>query len=299
MGWKAFCKKLIFPPMWLMLLLFVVTAIALPLVFLKELSGTPAAYVVYVVAFYAVSVISVFCIRVLPEQYRHIRGKIDAYPIAHRYMTDAAFKTHVSLYTSLVINLLYVGVNVLSWFFYRSMWFVVLAGYYVILSIMRFLLVRYVRVHQLGKNRLGELQRARLCACILLLLNFVLTGAVMMILYQNKGFVYHGMMIYVMASYTFYITTHAIIDLIKYRKYRSPVMTTSKIIALSAALVSMLALETAMLSQFGGDMEPTSKWLLIALTGAGVSVIVIVLSGWMIVKTAQEIKEIEKNGRKQ
>lgn len=299
MGWKAFCKKLIFPPMWLMLLLFVVTAIALPLVFLKELSGTPAAYVVYVVAFYAVSVISVFCIRVLPEQYRHIRGKIDAYPIAHRYMTDAAFKTHVSLYTSLVINLLYVGVNVLSWFFYRSMWFVVLAGYYVILSIMRFLLVRYVRVHQLGKNCLGELQRARLCACILLLLNFVLTGAVMMILYQNKGFVYHGMMIYVMASYTFYITTHAIIDLIKYRKYRSPVMTTSKIIALSAALVSMLALETAMLSQFGGDMEPTSKWLLIALTGAGVSVIVIVLSGWMIVKTAQEIKEIEKNGRKQ
>lgn len=119
-----------------------------------------------------------------------------------------------------------------------------------------------------------------------------------MILHQNKGFAYHGMLICVVASYTFYMTTHAVVDLIKYRRYRSPVMTVSKIVALSAALVSMLALETAMLSQFGGEMSPESKWLMIALTGAGVSAIVIVLSVYMIVRTAQEIKEIERNGRK-
>lgn len=293
---KEFWKKLVFPPVWLIVLLFIVSAVALPLVFVKGLSETPIAYVVYVVAFYTVSVISVFCGMVLPKKYKSIRGKIYAHPLGHRYMTDAAFKTHVSLYASLTANLLYVGVNVLSWFLYRSMWFVILAGYYVILAVMRFLLVRYVRINELGKNRLGELQRARLCSCILLLLNFVLTGAVMMILYQNKGFEYHGILIYVMASYTFYITTHAIIDLVKYRKYQSPVMTTSKIIALSSALVSMLSLETAMFSQFGGDMAPENKWLMIALTGAGVSIAVIVMSVYMIVKTAQEIKE-EKNGR--
>ena len=131
------------------------------------------------------------------------------------------------------------------------------------------------------------------------MLNFSLTGAVMMILYQNKGFEYHGILIYVMASYTFYMTTHAIVDLIKYRRYHSPVMTISKVIALSAALVSMLALETAMFSQFGGDMAPENKWLMIALTGAGVSIIVIVMSVYMIAKTAQEIKEIERNGREE
>lgn len=136
-----------------------------------------------------------------------------------------------------------------------------------------------------------------MCSCILLLLNFVLTGAVLMILYQNKGFEYHGVLIYVMAGYTFYITTHAIIDLVKYRKYQSPVMTTSKVIALSAALVSMLSLETAMFSQFGGDMAPENRWLMIALTGAGVSIVVIVMSVYMIARTAKEIKEIKKYGR--
>lgn len=299
MDWKAFWKKFAFPPVWLMVFLLVVSAIALPLVFVKDLSEAPVAYVVYVVAFYTVCVISAFCGMVLPKQYKSVREKIYAHPLGHRYMTDAAFKTHVSLYASLAANLLYVGVNVLSWFLYRSMWFVVLAVYYVILAVMRFLLVRHVRIHGLGKNRLGELQRARLCSFILLLLNFVLTGAVMMILYQNKGFEYHGILIYVMASYTFYITTHAIVDLIKYRKYHSPVMTVSKVIALSAALVSMLALETAMLSQFGGDMTPENKWLMIALTGAGVSIIVVTMSAYMIRKCAKGIKEIERNGREE
>ena len=174
------------------------------------------------------------------------------------------------------------------------MWFVVLAVYYVILAVMRFLLVRYVRIHGLGKNRLGELRRARLCSYILLTLNFVLTGAVMMILYQNKGFEYHGILIYVMASYTFYITTHAIVDLIKYRKYHSPVMTTSKVIALSAALVSMLALETAMFSQFGGDSSPEVRRTMIVATGAGISVIVVTMAGYLIIRATKEIKKYKR-----
>lgn len=60
------------------------------------------------------------------------------------------------------------------------------------------------------------------------------------------------------ALYTFYITTTAIIDIIKYRKYNSPVMSISKVIKLAAALVSMLFLETAMFAQFGADMAKES-----------------------------------------
>ena len=74
-------------------------------------------------------------------------------------------------------------------------------------------------------------------------------------------------------------------------------MTVSKVISLSAALVSMLSLETAMFSQFGGDMSQEGQQLMIALTGAGVSIAVIIMAIFMIVKTPQEIKEIKKNGR--
>lgn len=298
MDWKRLGRKLLFPPGWLIAFLTIVSAAALVFVFVRGGSERPLAYAVYVVAFYTAVVLAAFFTIALPKRYRAIKTKIYDNPIGHRWMTDAAFKTTVSLYTALAVNLLYAGLNVLSWFLYRSAWFVVLAVYYVILAVMRFLLVRYFRRNELGKNRLGELKRARLCSVILLTLNFVLTGAVMMILYENKGFEYHGILIYVMAAYTFYMTTIAIVNLIRYRKYRSPVMTMSKIIALSAALVSMLSLETAMFSQFGGDMAPEHRWLMIALTGAGVSLVVIALSVYMIVQTVKEIKEFQQHGTK-
>ena len=115
-----------------------------------------------------------------------------------------------------------------------------------------------------------------------------------MILYQNKGYEYHGVLIYVMAAYTFYMTTHAMIDLIKYRKYKSPVMTMTKVIALSAALVSMLSLETAMFSQFGQEMSLEDQYLMIALTGAGVSIAVVTMSIAMIVKSNREMRQLKE-----
>ena len=116
-----------------------------------------------------------------------------------------------------------------------------------------------------------------------------------MVVYQNKGFEYHGIMIYVMAIYTFYITTHAIINLIKYRSLESPVMATAKVISLAAALVSMLNLETAMFAEFGTDMAKEDQQLMIILTGAGISITVIVLAVSMIVQCWGRMKEMRRN----
>ena len=71
-------------------------------------------------------------------------------------------------------------------------------------------------------------------------------------------------------------------------------MTASKIISLSSALVSMLSLETAMFSQFGQGMSQEGKRLMIELTGAGISVAVIGMSAYMIIRTSQELKHICK-----
>ena len=139
-----------------------------------------------------------------------------------------------------------------------------------------------------------ELRRSRLCAMILTTLNLVLPGAVLMILYQNRGFEYHGVLIYVMAMYTFYVTTTAIIDLVKYRKYNNPILSTSKVIKMAAALVSMLSLETAMFSSFGEEMSLENQRIMIALTGAGVSIIVITMAIYIIICSTKEIKEIRR-----
>ena len=295
MDWKKIGKKALFPPVWLILILTVTSAVSLVTVFLKGWEQTFIAYAVYVLAFYTLCVATCFFAIVLPKQYGRIKEKIYGNPFGNRYMTDRVFRTRISLYVSLVISLLYVGINLWSWHFSRSWWFVVLAVYYVIMSVMRFLLVRYVRIQKIGTSISGEWRRSRTCAYILLLINLSLSGAVLMILYQRRGYDYPGVMIYVMALYTFYSTTHAIVDIIKYRALGSPVMSTAKIVSLSAALVSMLNLETAMFAQFGGEMSVGDQHIFIILTGAGVSITVVTLCVILIVRATKEIRR-EKNG---
>ena len=97
--------------------------------------------------------------------------------------------------------------------------------------------------------------------------------------------------------YTFYATTKAVINIVKYRKYNSPVMSTAKVISLTAALVTMLNLETAMLSQFGTEStSPYFERIMISATGGGVAVIVVGLSIYMIVRATKEIRRLKIKG---
>lgn len=296
MSWSRIGKKILYPPLWLIVILIAVSAVSLFMVFEEAQEESPAAYASYVISFYTLSVVCVFLGRVFPKRYRAVKQKIYEYPLGNRYMTDLEFRNHVSLYRSLVINLLYAAVNIVSALQYRSAWFGVLAGYYVMLAVMRFLLVRYIHKHKLGEKRLSELRCARVCALILTMINLLLPGVVLMILYQNQGFVYDGMLIYVMAMYTFYMTVCAIIDLVKYRKYRNPILSMSKVIRMAAALVSMLALETAMLSQFGDEMSQRQQRIMVAATGAGVSLLVTVMAVYMVAHTTGETRRIKDAG---
>ena len=291
MDWKKLGRKLLFPSPWLMVPLTAASAVLLAMVFRKGWEEAPIAYAVYVLAFYTLTVVCVFCAAVLPEQYGKIKQKIYDHPLGNRYMTDRAFRTKISLSLSLGMNLLYAGLNLWSWHLGHSWWFVVLSVYYSIMAVMRFLLVRYVRLNTLGSSVLKEWKWSRICACILLLVNLTLSGAVLMILFQNRGYDYPGMLIYVMAMYTFYATAHAIVDIIKYRRLGSPVMSTAKIVSLSSALVSMLNLETAMFVQFGAEMTPRDQSIMIAATGAGISIVVVTLSVLLIVRATKEIRK--------
>lgn len=290
MDWKKVGWRLLRPPGWIVFLLTVLSTGALVGVFVEGLEETPAAYCVYVMAFYTLVTLCTTCVMVLPGRYRGVKNRVYETDLGNKYMTDVAFKTHVSLYWSLAVNLLYVAVNMLSYYLYRSMWFVILAVYYGTLAIMRFLLLRFVDWDRIGENPVGEWKKTRICGCILLNVNFALSGAVLMILYLDRGFRYHGIMIYVMALYTFYMIIHAIVDIVKYRKHESPILVTAKVITLSAALVSMLSLETAMLSQFGGEMAAEDKWIMIAATGAFVSFAVLAMSVSMIRRSTLEIR---------
>ena len=216
--------------------------------------------------------------------------KLQGTAIGNRYFSDVRFRTEISLYQGLVINLLYIALKLFSGVRYRSYWFIALAIYYILLAFMRFLLLRRVKKKANRTPMDEEIRRYRLCGIMLLVMNQVLMGIVVYMVQQNRGFDYPGYLIYVMAAYSFYAVITAVINLVKFRKYESPVLSAAKAINLVAAMVSILSLETAMLAQFGGDDAPEFRQLMTASVGGGVCTIVIGMAAFMIWRSGKLMK---------
>ena len=73
---------------------------------------------------------------------------------------------------------------------------------------------------------------------------------VFFMLYWNRTFSHHMITAIAMAAYTFTAFTVAIVNVIKYRKYNSPVFLASKVISFASACVSMLTLTSTLLTTF-------------------------------------------------
>ena len=258
--------------------------------FLVAGEDNPISYVSYVVSAYALTIL---CVNVIPSL-RRGRDIARRNKYIQRYMDDVPFRLDVSLHASLLINLFYAGLNGFSGIYYRSTWFSTLAVYYIFLAVMRFLLVRYGHKNGFQGNISQQLRRYRLCGIMLIMMNTALAGVVVLVLHEDGGFQYAGMLIYAMAMYTFYITVMAIINIVKYRRYNSPVMSAAKAVNLVAALVSMLSLETAMLSQFGtGDQADAAfRRVMVSSTGGGVCVVVVTMGVYMVVNSTKHLRKL-------
>jgi hypothetical protein len=107
-------------------------------------------------------------------------------------------------------------------------------------------------------------------------MNLALALIIFFMVYWNRTFEHHMITAIAMAAYTFTALTTAIISVVRYRRYNSPVYSASKAISLAAALVSMLTLESTMLTTFGKETmtEIERKWML-GLTGGAISLLIV------------------------
>lgn len=290
---RQILKSLIFPKLAVVIVSVPVAAALLTYAFLYEEEYSPVAYISYFLSAYSLIIV---CARIIKMPKGAVNAALHRNPYIHRYLTDIPFKTHVSLYPALGINLLFAAMKLFYGAYYRSIWFGTLAVYYIMLAVMRFLLLRYVSHNGIGKAIFSEWKHYRLCGIILMLMNIALSGVVILVVRENESFHYAGYLIYVVAMYAFYNIITAIRDVVKYRKYNSPVMSASKSVKLAAALVSMLSLETAMLMQFdAGENPPFFRSVMTASTGGGVCAIVLVMAVYMTIQSTRQLKILRNN----
>lgn len=285
---KKIGRRLLFLPTPLIVILIPVAAALMAYAFSFENVNSTVAYLSYALSAYALAVL---CAKA-PAVARTIKRLKVENQYVSRYAADVHLRVRLSLYASLLWNAAYAVFQLGLGFYHASVWFYALAAYYILLAVMRFFLLREVRSLTPGGDRCQELQRYRFCGYILLLMNLALAVIVFYVVWQNRGFQHHPITTIAMAAYTFTSLTLAIVNVVKYRKYQSPVLSASKAISLAAACVSMLTLETAMLAAFGEQGDGEFRQVTTALTGAVVCLLVLVMAIYMIVRSTREIKGV-------
>ena len=113
----------------------------------------------------------------------------------------------------------------------------------------------------------------------------------------NRTFQHHEIVTITMAAYTFTSFTKAIINVVKYSGLGSPVYSASKAVSFASACVSMLTLESTMLTTFGdGTMTLARRQMLLGVSGGAVSAVVIAMAVYMIVWGTKRLKLEKNNG---
>ena len=169
-------------------------------------------------------------------------------------------------FASLTFNIAFATYYLVLGFVTSSWWLLTLGAYYLILSIVRFVVLR---------SKSKERFITKFTGWMLIILSIPLVGTVILSIVRDRGNELHKIVMIAMAAYAFTKITLATIQRIKARRSTATLITLRNI-SFADALVSIFALQRSMLVSFEG-MTEAEIVMMNATLGSAVCVIVFLL----------------------
>jgi len=286
-NWKKIGLNLLYPHLAVIICLLPISVAFL--VFSLIYLGTESilAIISYMFAFY---VLLVICFRV-PRIIKFFKKYKNENKYMKKWFSDVHLRVNVSLYGSLIWNVAFAIFQLGLGFYHNSFWFYSMFAYYVMLSVMRFFLLKHTRKYKANEQNKIEVKKYIISGWLLLFINLTLAVIIFFMVYFNRTFHHHMITTITLAAYTFFTFTFAIINLIRYRKYKSPVYSAAKTISLISGCVSMLTLESTMLTTFGANESVLFRQIMLSITGFVVVGFAITMAIIMIVKGKKQLQK--------
>lgn len=238
-------------------------------VFVKGMEESALAYIAYPLSAYALAIVA----GGMPEAVRRIKTAAMKRQLVSRLVKDRDFRYKIGLGFGLVVSAFFALFKLLAGRHFRSYWLICVGVYYLVLTCLRLGLFKALR--QDGLDFAEEKRIARNTGWLMLLLNAVMSSIVLQMVRDNRSYRYPGVIIYAIAAYAFYKISVALWRVVR-RGWESPVMGALRRLKLTEAMMSVLALQTALLARFGED--PLLHQIFNAFSGAIVCAGVLVLS---------------------
>lgn len=286
MNGKKLARRLMYPHPALVALLAISSAILLTYGFSVWAENHPLRIASYVLSFYALTIL---CLRV-PQIVKALRCFRRENRYYRRYAADVRLRMNISLWGTFFYNAGYAVFQLVLGAYHHSAWFYAMAGYYALLAVMRLMLGRHIRCFEPGEEKTREWRKYRLCGAGLLVMNGALSVFVLYFVRHLRLTQHHEITVIAMAAYTFGALTLAIVNVVRYRRYDSPVCSAAKALSLASAAVSMLSLEDAMLTTFGEENSPLFRPVMQGASGAAAALLIIAMAVYMIVRATKSLK---------
>lgn len=295
------------PRRWLFLIVTGLFAGALTGVFLVlGDTGTSEKVNVFAYVLYALSAVLlayfVYCIiYFIPRIKRSAKEQAQKHEFTRKLFGQYGFRTVAFAVVAFAISIGNAVVNGVLGIVYASLWFIALGAYYLLLSVMRGGILVY---H--GKKRKTNLEDSpelikrkeiktyRTCGILLILLPVALSFAILEMVVSDRAFVKPGIMIYVASAYTFYKIIMSVYNFAKAHKSDDMTVRAIRNVNFADALVSVLALQTAMFHEFSPE---TGLGYANGIMGAIVCVLTVAVGIFMAVNGTKKLKLLDEEIR--
>ncbi|MGN0823927.1 MAG: hypothetical protein ACI4MB_02525 [Candidatus Coproplasma sp.] len=297
---KKFLSFLKLPPVWFLIVWLTITLCAIAAaVACMVLTVGVINYLFYAISALSLGYLIYLIVVTAPKIKGGIKAALQKRKFTNKLMNQYSFRTVVFAVGSFILSAAYVAFNGVMGVISRSVWHGSLAAYYLLLAVMRGGVLNFHRKKdKLLKEREGQdikaLKTYRLCGVGLIVLPVALSAAILHMVLGKNTFQRYGYTIYVSALYAFYKIIMAVYNAVKAKKTNDAVIGALRNINLADAFVSILALQTAMFNEFGGDLQ--FKLQMNAATGAIACALTAALGVAMIVSANKKLKVI-KDGR--
>lgn len=271
------------------------------------LSAIGLAYCIYTIVYLA------------PKVQEKIIKFLQRHKFTNKLLSNYGYRTIIFSTFSFTLNVAYVVFMGVLAIMTRSAWYISITAYYIVLILMKgnVLYFKYAERKHNKKHSSALMKRQntlesgseidvagvtnleefdsekrqaktfRYCGAMFIFLTLALSGIIVLIYTSNMYFEYAGLLIYAVATFTFYRLTLSIINLFKARKQDDLYVQSIRNINLASALVSIVVLQVALFQAFSPESNTS---IANGLTGGVVSLVILVLGIYMIVKANQLLK---------
>ncbi|MBQ7411844.1 MAG: hypothetical protein IJW10_02935 [Clostridia bacterium] len=228
----------------------------------------------------------------LPDHVYKVKAIIHKNKIATRYVYDYEYRSNIVMQIGFLGNTAYALINLFLGLITRQVWFVSIGVFYTIFGFLKFALLvkqaHLLKSENMRERKATALRVWRFFGASMFIITIPTTIMVAQMIYNNKSYYYGPIITFGYFIYTSIYLIAAIVKVFQARMRRNPIFTAYSNMSFCGALMSVLALQTALINVFG--LNDSLRRTINTFTGALVIAIFYAISIVVIVSTTIQLR---------